>query len=143
MPGSKMYVVNSPELIVAVQKHPKTLAFPPIEAKFASRVCDSSKEAQEILQINVNGDEGDWGLSMDSYKAMRGALAPGTALDAMNRVMIQNVAASLERLRSQGDTPLKIGFLSWLRHEVTMATTNSVYGPMNPFKNPKVEEGFW
>ena len=61
MPGTK---------VQAIQKQPKELAFPPIEAKFASRICGSSAEAHKILMTNVNGDEGDWGLSMESYAAM-------------------------------------------------------------------------
>ena len=60
MPGAKMYIVTSPELIQAVQKQPKTLAFPPIEAKFAHQICGTSAETHEILMKNVNGDEGDW-----------------------------------------------------------------------------------
>lgn len=39
---------------------------------------------------NVNGDKGDWGLSMESYAAMRSALLSSPDLDKMNRVMIQN-----------------------------------------------------
>lgn len=59
-----MYVLSKPELIQAMQKQHKTLAFAPLEAKFASRVCGTSSEAQAILAQNVNGDEGDFGLSM-------------------------------------------------------------------------------
>ncbi|KAI0179482.1 hypothetical protein GGR52DRAFT_570367 [Hypoxylon sp. FL1284] len=58
LPGQKMYVVTKPELIQAVQKQHKILAFPPIEAKFSSQVCGASLEAQTILAKNVNGDEG-------------------------------------------------------------------------------------
>lgn len=143
MPGTKMYVVTTPELIQAIQKQPKELAFPPIEAKFASRVCGSSAEAHKIMMTNVNGDEGDWGLSMETYAAMRAALAPGPDLDNMNRVMIQNIAAALDHLTAAGGKHAKIGLAKWLRSSVTAATTNSVYGPQNPFKQQAVEDGFW
>ncbi|KAL9121434.1 MAG: hypothetical protein Q9187_002004 [Circinaria calcarea] len=143
MPGSKLYIVNSPELISSIQRHSKTLAFPPIEAKFAMTVCGSSKEANDILNINVNGDEGDWGYSVEFYKSLHPALAPGVGLNSMNRIMVQNIAASLGRLKGENDKPIKIGLVQWLRHEITMATTNAVYGPMNPFKDPKVEDAFW
>ncbi|KAI1506458.1 putative cytochrome P450 [Biscogniauxia marginata] len=39
IPGQKMYVVTKPELILAVQKQHKTLAFPPIEAKDAITIA--------------------------------------------------------------------------------------------------------
>ena len=143
MPGTKMYIVTTPELIQAIQKQPKALAFPPLEAKFASKICGSSAGAHKIMMINVNGDEGDWGLSMDTYATMRASLAPGPDLDNMNRVMIRNIAAALDHLTASGGKHKKIGLAKWLRSNLTAATTNSVYGPQNPFKEQAVEDGFW
>jgi hypothetical protein len=142
LPGAKMYIVTTPALIQSIQKQSEILAFPPIEAKFASRVCGSSKEAHEILMKNVNGDEGEWGLSMESYAGMRAALAPGPDLDEMNRVMIQNIAASIEDLRTSSKVVEK-GLARWLRNTITIATTNSVYGPQNPYKAQSVQDAFW
>lgn len=141
--GSRLYIVNTPELIKSVQRQPKVLAFPPIEAKFAMTVCASSKEANDILKVNVNGDAGDWGYSMDFYKSLHTPLAPGPGLDGMNRIMISNIAASCEKLRRSDGEPMTIQLVEWLRHEVTLATTNSVYGPNNPFKSIEVQNAFW
>ena len=143
MPGQKMYIVTTPDLIQCIQKQPKTLAFPPIEAKFATKVCGSSEEAHSILMKNVNGDDGDWGLSMESYASMRAALSAGPGLDEMNRVMIQNIAASLDSLQLSSGSRTKIQLSGWLRQHVTAATTNSVYGPQNPFKDLEVADAFW
>ena len=143
MPGSKMYVVTTPELIQAVQKQPKALAFPPIEAKFASTVCGSSADAHKILMKNVNGDEGDWGLSMESYAAMRTALSPGPGLDGINRVMVDSVTSSLESIRPSKGKVTTVELAGWLRNNITLATTNSVYGPGNPFKDKAVVDAFW
>lgn len=143
MPGQKMYIVTTPDLIQAIQKQPKVLAFPPIEAKFALQVCGSSKDAHKILMSNVNGDEGDWGLSMEAYAGMRAALSAGPGLDDMNRVMIQNIAASLDSLKPSRGSRTKIQLADWLRQSVTVATTNSVYGPLNPFKDSAVVDAFW
>ena len=57
--SSRIYIVASLKLIQAIQKQSKGLAFPPVEAKFASKVCDSSTEAHNILMQNVNSDEGE------------------------------------------------------------------------------------
>lgn len=145
--GSKIYVITSIDLIGAVQRVPKILAFAPIEAKFAMTICASSKEANRILNMNINGDEGDWGFSMDYHRSLHPSLAPGPGLDAMNRVMIKNITISLDHLYPSindvnGPVGKRIGLMKWLRHETTLATTNSVYGPLNPFKDPKVEEAF-
>ena len=89
MPGGfKIYVINSIGLIGAVQRVPKILAFAPIKSKFAMTICASSKEANRILNVNINGDEGDCGFSMDYHRSLHPSLAPGPGLDAINRVMI-------------------------------------------------------
>lgn len=143
MPGSKLYIVNSTDMIAAVQRHPKALAFAPIEAKFAMTICKTSQEANDILNRNVNGEEGDWGLMIDFYKSIHPALAPGGGLDAMNRIMIQNIACSLENLNTMSSGSRRIRLNEWCRHEITMTTTNSVYGHQNPFKDRAIEDAFW
>lgn len=143
LPGQKMYVVTKPELIQTVQKQHKILAFPPIEAKFASTVCGASAEAQAILAKNVNGDEGDFGLSMESYAAMRAGLKPGSQLDDMNRSMIQEIAKALDLLGPARTQSKKIGLNAWLKDAITTATTRSVYGPMNPYDDKAIVDAFW
>ena len=65
-----------------------------------------SDDAGKIVLRNLNGEDGEWGLSHESYQAVRIAMAPGsdTDLDRMNRVMIQGITASFDRL--QPDTGL-------------------------------------
>ena len=140
---SKLYVVNSIDLVSSVQRLPKILAFPPIEAKYAMNICASSKEGNEIIANNLNGEDGDWGYSHDAYTSMHSALAPGSGLDGMNRVMIQNIACSLDGLIPCKSQVMEIKLGEWSRHEITMATTNAVYGRCNPFKDARVEKAFW
>ena len=141
--GTKMYIVTTLELIQAIQKQPRVLAFPPVEAKFASKICGASAEAHKILMTNVNGDEGDWGLSMESYEAMRSTLAPGPGLHEMNYKMVQNIAASFDNLIPASEEQATIELGKWLFNHITTATTNSVYGAQNPFKVSDVMTGFW
>ena len=67
LPGQKLYVIKSMDLIQSAQKQPKVLSFTPIEAEFAIKMCGTSKAANEIIMRNLNGEEGDWGLSMEIY----------------------------------------------------------------------------
>jgi len=108
------------------------------------RINAWSDETDKIVMKNVNGDEGDWGMSVESQQAMRTALTPGADLDAMNRVMIQSISASLDRIRPEkGHPTANFSLMHWLRHELTMATTDAVYGPLNPYADRNVEDGFW
>jgi hypothetical protein len=131
-------VINSVSLIQTAQKNFKTLAFPPLEAMAAKSICGSSKVANDILDTNVNGDDGPRSYSVSHYPAVRVPLMPGSGLDAMNRVMAQQVAASINRMHKQ-----KVKLFAFIAHEITLATTDSVYGPQNPFKDPAIEQSFW
>lgn len=143
LPGQKVYVATTPELIQQVQKLHKTLAFPPVAAKFSFKVCGASAEAQAILETNVNGDEGDFGLSMESAVAIRDALKPGPMLDDLNLAMIREITAALDLLEPPRGQSREIGMYTWLRAAITTATTKSVYGPMNPFNDKSIADAFW
>ncbi|CAJ2509173.1 Uu.00g141990.m01.CDS01 [Anthostomella pinea] len=102
----------------------------------------ASLEAQDILAKNVNDDEGDFGLSMESYTAMRDALKPGPQLDDMNRVMINEIAMSLDLLQPAKGESRRVGMYAWLRDAITRATTRSVYSPVNPYEDKAIADAF-
>ena len=129
MLGTKMYIAITPEMIQAIQKRPKVLAFPPIEAKFASKICGTAAKAHKILMTNVNGDEGKWSLSMESYQAIRSTPTPSPGLHEMNYKMIQNVAASFNTLIPASANYTKIELGEWLSSNLITATTNAICGP--------------
>lgn len=143
VPGQKLYVITRPDLIQATQKQPRILAFPPIESKFATKVCGVSQEAEEIVNDNLNGEKGETGMSIESYATMRAALSPCPGFDEMNRQMIQGVTASLDALKPSPRQPVRIELVKWFRSNVTAATTSAVYGPENPFNDQSVVDAFW
>ncbi|KAH8600689.1 cytochrome P450 [Bisporella sp. PMI_857] len=143
LPGSRIYVVNSTALITAVQRQPAILAFPPIEVRAVVNAMGASKTAEAILNKDLDPKDGNWGnaFAVTFSKAIHPALSPGANLDAMNRAAIQNVAEIVERLASRPTKHVKL--FEWAVHELSIATTDAVYGPMNPFKDPAVEAAFW
>jgi hypothetical protein len=143
VPGIKMYVVTSPELIHLIQKQPKRLSFAPLEAKFACKTLAISSKGTDIVMTNVNGEEGDWGLSMETYTVMRTTLAPGATLEELTRPTIQNLANALDLLIPSGKTQVQVDLSKWVRNTVTLAATDSVYGSLNPYKDQKIQDSFW
>ena len=143
VPGIKMYVVTSPELIHLIQKQPKKLSFAPLEAKFACKTLAISSKGTDIVMTNVNGEEGDWGLSMETYAVMRTTLAPGATLEELTRPTIQNLAKALNTLIPTGLTKIEVRLSKWVRNTVTLATTDSVYGPLNPYQDQEIQDSFW
>jgi hypothetical protein len=104
----------------------------------AKTICGSSKIANDVLNHNVNGDDGPDSYSMSHDPAVRAPLLPGSGFDAMNRVMAEKVVESISRIKKQ-----KFKLFELISYEITLATMDSVYGPQNPFKDPKVEQSFW
>ena len=91
---------------------------------------------------NANLEKGDWGLYFDTLKGIHATLASGEGLDHMTRVAIENVALSLDSIKTDGG-PVRLDLVRWLRHEITLATSEAIYGPGNPLRDPNVEDGFW
>jgi hypothetical protein len=143
MPGRKIYVVTKPELITKVDKQSKAFSFAPIKSEFSSITCGTSKEAIEILNQNLLGKHRKWGLCEDMVIGMRESLRPGDNLDCMNKTMASEVCRLLEDTKPEAEKEFRIIKLSaWVAEVVTMATTNSVYGPMNPYKHRDITDAF-
>lgn len=140
LPGSRVYVVFSVPTIQSVQKQHKTLAFQPIQAKFSTKLCGTSKEAYRILEKDMDPENGQYG---NIYVAMHRALNPGEILDELNRVTIDRVCEFVDRIQPNSGQSTELGLVEWLRHHVTLATTDAVYGPHNPFRDANVESAFW
>lgn len=81
----------------------------------------------------------------DSFRKTRNALAPGKGLDHQNMgtgKSIERFILKLERDASDFGGK-KLPFYTWIKHVLTIAATDGVYGENNPFRNPEVEENFW
>lgn len=142
MLGGKVYVANQPELVQAIYRDNKRLSFANLAAEVVARLSVASKETTAILLDNILGERGSVGYTMEGYKGMHAALAPGPGLDRINQSIIPDIAAAVSRL-DPGKGIAQINLYRWVRHTVTLATSNAVYGPHNPFKEPDIYEAFW
>ncbi|KAJ2999262.1 hypothetical protein NUW58_g57 [Xylaria curta] len=134
--GFTIYAVFSVPIIQSIQKQHKAFAFQPIQARFSVKLCGASKDAYKILQRDMNQEDGEYGAI---FSAMHRALNPGGLLNEMNIVSADRVREAINDIRS--GTKIKLD--EWLRHQVTLATTDAVYGPHNPFQDKKVQNAFW
>jgi hypothetical protein len=119
------------------------LAFPPIEVKAAINAMGASERAKAILMKDLDPKEGRWecAYAVSFSKAIHPVISLGASLDSMNRAAIHKSAKSLEALATE--SPKAVKLFDWIRHEISLATTESVYGPKNPFKDPAIEAAFW
>lgn len=138
MPGSRIYVINSTSLITSVQSQIRSLSFTAIEANIAANIVGVSGATNEIIGHDVTSD-GSYLMSFPKY--VHPVLSAGPSLDAMNRRSIQVITQSLDRWTEDGGTTIKL--FEWVRHELLLATTESVYGPENPFRHSTMENAWY
>ncbi|KAJ4393374.1 hypothetical protein N0V93_002582 [Gnomoniopsis smithogilvyi] len=150
LPFTRMYVVNATELIPTLQKQWRTISFTPILASSGTGPMGMSKEAGVILNRDIQSDSNTvakWS------QAVNRALAPGKALDKVNRRAVEvmyDMMGSLRTPLNNSSTEKKtevqhetvVDFWSWTHHVMVQATTEAVYGPANPFREAAFEEAW-
>lgn len=137
LPGTRLYVVNSPYLLPSIQRHFRTLSFTAIEASIAANLIGVNKATNKIMERNITSDDG---YLMSFPKYVHSALSAGPGLDSMNRRSIQVIAKSLNKRAQEGPTTVNI--FQWVRHELLLASSEGVYGPKNPLRDPIMEEAW-
>lgn len=144
-------MINSPDLLLAVQRYPKKLSFWFLQAVFAARMAGLSKVAAMALQDNVHGEDKKPSLFMDGAEATHKALKPCQGLDEMTLTAVQRLAVSMEEL-ARGTTVLSSGkaegecmqkdLWHWVNQALMVSTTDSIYGPKNPYQDPTICDAF-
>ena len=118
------------------------LSFWFIEAKFTAKLGGLSKEAGDKLLASLQNEQRGPGLFMEGMNATHKAMMPGEGVDQMALVAAKVAATTLARLETD-KTARQIDLWQWVQHEITKETTESVYGPMNPYQDHEIENGFW
>jgi hypothetical protein len=113
----------------------------PMIAKGSIMISGFSMAGADIINTNTNGEDGDWGYVNTFHDAIQPAVSPGRNLDAMNRMMLGLVASQFdEQAKHQRQN---VNLFEWVQHQITLATTNSIYGSGNPFRDSGIEQAFW
>lgn len=139
MLSGKVYIVTSPELVNAVNRNSKKIAFNPFVAMLGKRITGHDQDTSEIVQHNLNGEHGP-GYVIDVHDRIVASLAPGENLQQTTKAMLSQVSTYLEALT----TDAEVNLFEWTRSMVTMCSTRALYGPESPFnQNPRFVDSFW
>lgn len=122
---------------MSIQAQFRALSFNAIEANIAANLLGCEKTTIDIIGRDLTKDGG---YLMSFPKYVHSALSAGPGLDAMNRRAIQVISKSLDEWSQKEATTIQLW--QWLRHELLLASTDSVYGPKNPFRNPAMEKAW-
>ncbi|KAG8163072.1 hypothetical protein KVR01_007550 [Diaporthe batatas] len=137
LPFSRIYVVNSRELIPALQKQYRSISFAAISAD-AGFIVGISKQGNELLHRDLTSEHG---FSLTWPKYIMTAMGPGKELDSINRRSIQVFAQDMDELRANG-TAVKTGLMEWARGIMIKSTTEAVWGPQNPYRDSSIAEAW-
>ena len=71
----KVYVVTSPDLLTALNRNPKAIAFNPFIAQLGKRITGHDEATGKIVQHNLNGEQGSRYV-IEVHDGIVAALAP-------------------------------------------------------------------
>ncbi|KAL4984222.1 cytochrome P450 [Aspergillus falconensis] len=133
---NKQYIITSPALMQAVQRNKRTLKFAPLVTFTAERLAGIHESGMKLLR---DKEAGGAGLSAVTVHAMEKTLV-GPSLDRMNEEMAKQLCPLVDELAASAQT---VDLYAWCTHAITAASTNASYGPLNPYKDPAIENAFW
>ena len=138
MPNGRTYCVNDVRLVQAVQRNAKTISFDPILTTVAERLAGIGGDSLQVLREMENGGAG-------AHRKLVHAMSPsltGRGLDLMNVPTLKVLENYINELVEK---PEKFDLWKWTRHVISIASTEGVYGPENPYRieNFKYEDTFW
>lgn len=105
--------------------------------KAIAKIAGTSETTNKIMNRDLMTDNG---FLMGFNKAIHSTVSAGSDLDALNREAIRTFALSMDKLNAGG--PRCVSLFAWIRSEVLLGTTDAVYGPHNPFRDPEIEKAW-
>ncbi|KAH7152650.1 cytochrome P450 [Dactylonectria macrodidyma] len=132
--NGKLYIIFDPAIIQAAYRN-KRLCFMPFAVEFAQRELGFSDRALKILK--------ETDLIPDFFAVIHPAMT-GSHLHKMNANALNYVSKQLDGIGGGGDAFVVPNLFVWVRDLMTMATTEALYGPDNPFRGrPSLIQDVW
>ncbi|KAI1910060.1 hypothetical protein LOZ12_004733 [Ophidiomyces ophidiicola] len=138
--SSKVYVVTSPALIAAAQRKSRVISFEPFPTIAAERLAGIKGPRLEALR---EPRRGGGGLNNRVMHVMSPTLL-NEGLDQMNSRMVATLKEWVDGLSSVGDGGHRaFDLYAWCRQILTIASTDAVYGPLNPYRPTSIQDAAW
>ena len=138
----RLYIVNDAHLASAIQRRPEVFSFDPFMIMAAERLAGTTTEGMKHIRQGVAGGHLDQGLVTDIRKRVHTYLNSSSSLQSMSRGMFENLAVALQELDSKDG--IDVNLSSWVKHAISIASTNAIYGPRNPFvTDSQIYTAFW
>ncbi|KAJ9482585.1 hypothetical protein VN97_g10833 [Penicillium thymicola] len=133
----KLFVTSSPAIMRAAQKHPTAITLEPLMKfmKFTQKhTCQTPREKLLYLCDQNGGPSLLSRIVHDTTPVLA-----GKSLGRMNRTMLRQLLPIIDDMGNYDSIDLH----AWLRHAITVVSTNATYDNLNPFQNRHIEDTFW
>ena len=135
MLNGRMYISTSPALAAHIQRGSQTLDFEKLVIDFSPRMVGLSKEGCRILK---NEEETHMVSSV-----MHEVIHPLLAANRMKDMAITQLRHFSDTINALQDGE-QVDLFTFLTHEITAASMETLYGPQNPFAmHPELIKDFW
>ncbi|KAI9802284.1 MAG: hypothetical protein M1833_001790 [Piccolia ochrophora] len=135
----KGYVLNTPELAAAVHRNAKTLSFYPIVSFAVKGMAGLDKESMALINDYVHTEKGSRSFLDELHDIHNSTLVSGAFFDSLRDDSVRNLATCIRETQM----PFQTSVFAWVRHLFTISTTDAVWGPGNPLRDPALEADFW
>ncbi|KIX09960.1 uncharacterized protein Z518_01041 [Rhinocladiella mackenziei CBS 650.93] len=141
--STRQYIVTSPQIAGQLQRQHKDLAFYNIILEVTRRLTNLNQSTMKIVMKNVNGEHGDWGLMPTMHNMINTVLGRGESLKDLTRSQMLIFSEMLNKI-AVADDCFETDLFQWIKSVFTLANSNSIYGPENPFAvDPSLVNAFW
>ncbi|KAL8664589.1 MAG: hypothetical protein Q9168_007872 [Polycauliona sp. 1 TL-2023] len=138
--GKDVHVINSPDLIVAIQKTPRIYDFSVFATAMLPRMFELDSKAMELATTSMKHPGGSWNYIVETTRIFHRCLSPGPSLQRTERAALMDIEGYLDKLASEPDGVV-VDLFAWLRTMMTVSSTGALYGPRNPFaERPELEK---
>lgn len=138
----RIYIVNDARLASIIQRKPDIFSFDPFVIMAAERLAGTTNEGMKLVKQDVVGGHIEPGLVLDVRNRMHKFLIANSSLECMSREMFRNITVALQGVGENSDCTIDLS--SWIKYTMSITSTNTIYGPLNPFAtDSKVYDAFW
>ncbi|KAL8830387.1 MAG: hypothetical protein Q9191_001464 [Dirinaria sp. TL-2023a] len=141
MPEGRVYIINSPDLALSVQRCPTKISFWHVEALFTGRLAGLGPFAAKALAHNIDGNDGQPSYLREGMTNAHSAMKPGDSLTDVTRASLELLTPLIGELGHNNNSQIELG--NWVTKVLMASITGGIFGPQSPYRDQQIADAFW
>jgi len=136
---NKIYVITSPRIVQCLQRNTQKIGFDLLLDASLAKIAGLEGQGKEYIERTDSHGNRLYRSKDATHKTQSAYLNEG--LDQMSQGMIAYLDSRFHEL-GNSNICSSLDLVSWTAHTATIALTDGIYGPYNPFRAREVEQAF-